>query len=349
MPFSAQELENAANAVIQFHYNTPTVRSQTIQDKPLLQAMYAKEKEFPGGKDEITFAVKGLYTTTIQGFDSNDVVSYGNPSNIKRGKAPWKLIHSGLEITMHELLKAGISIDESGEDELDRSKRHSQSEKVVLADMLKDKIEDLMEGTDRGMNTMFWKDGTQDAKQVPGLRSFILDDPTTATIVLGIDQSSNTWWRNRASLTLSTASAANQVVVQKLQKEWRQLRRFGGKPNLVLAGSDFLDWMEQELRAKGNYTMEGWTADKAMDASLADISFKGVKFVYDPTLDDNAQSKYCYVLDTRHIFPMVIEGESMKKHSPDRPPQQYLFYRALTWVGGLICDQRNAQGVYSIA
>lgn len=349
MPFSAAELENAANAVIQYHYNTPQVRSQTIQDKPLLQAMSAAEKEFPGGKDEITFAIKGNYTTTIQGFSDSDTVGYGNPSNIKRGRAPWKLIHSGIEITMHELLKAGISIDESSDGDVDRAKRHSNSEKVVLADMLKDKVEDLMEGTDRGMNSMYWKDGTQDSKQVPGVRSFVLDDPTTATVVLGIDQSSNTWWRNRASLSLSTASAANQVVVQKLQKEWRQLRRYGGRPNLVLAGSDFLDWMEQELRAKGNYTLEGWTSKKATDASLADISFKGVNFQYDPTLDDDSRSKYCYVLDTRHIFPMVIEGESMKKHSPERPANQYLFYRALTWVGGLVCDQRNAQGVYSIA
>lgn len=349
MPFSALELENAANAVIQFHYNTPNVRSQTIQDKPLLAAMMDKEKPFPGGKDEITFAVKGTYTTTIQGFSDNDTVGYSNPSNIKRGRAPWKLIHAGLEITMHELLKAGISIDESNDGDLDRAKRHTNSEKVVLADMLKDKVEDLMEGTDRGMNTMFWKDGTQDAKQVPGIRSFVLDDPTTATVVLGIDQSVNTWWRNRASLGIASADPTLQGVVQTLQKEWRQLRRYGGNPNLVLCGSSFIDWMERELRAKGNYTLEGWTSSKSTDASIADITFKGQKFIYDPTLDDMGLAKYCFVLDTRHIFPMVIEGESMKKHSPERPAQQYLFYRALTWVGGLICDQRNAQGVYSIA
>jgi hypothetical protein len=138
-------------------------------------------------------------------------------------------------------------------------------------------------------------------------------------------------------------------VINTLQKEWRQLRRYGGRPNLVLCGSAFLEWVEKELRAKGNYTLEGWTAKKNTDASMADVSFKGVTFQYDPTLDDDGKSKYCYVLDTTHIFPMAIEGESFKKHNPERPAQQYLFYRALTWVGGLICDQRNAQGVYSIA
>ena len=347
MAFTAAELENAANSVIEFHYKTPKVRAQTLQEKPLLAKMMEMEKTFPGGKDEITFAVKGEYTTTIQGFEHNDTVGYSNPGNTKRGRAPWKLIHSGIEVTMHELLKEGISIREGGS--LDSPSKHTDRDKILLANMLSEKVEDMMEGTDRGMNSMFWGDGTADAKLVPGVRSFVLDDPTTATVVLGIDQSSNAWWRNRSTLGIASADASLQGVINTLQKEWRQLRRYGGRPNLVLAGSAFIEWVEKELRAKGNYTLEGWTAKKSTDASMADVSFKGVTFQYDPTLDDDGKSKYCYVLDTNHIFPMAIEGESFKKHNPERPAQQYLFYRALTWVGGLICDQRNAQGVYSIA
>lgn len=347
MAFTAQELENIANSVIEFHYKTPKLRAQSLQEKPLLSAMMDAEKTFPGGKDEITFGVKGDYTTTIQGFEHNDTVGFSNPANNKRGRAPWKLIHSGIEVTMHELLKEGISIAPDGN--LDRPQQHSDRDKVVLANLLSEKVDDLMEGTDRGFNAMFWADGTSDSKKVPGITSFILDDPTSATVVLGIDQSANTWWRNRASLLLNAGTPANQVVVTKLQNEWRQLRRYGGRPNLVLCGSSFLDAIEQELRSKGNYTLEGWTSKGKTDASIADVSFKGTQFTYDPTLDDMGKSKYCYVLDTRHIFPMAIEGESFKKHNPERPANQYLFYRALTWVGGLICDQRNAQGVYSIA
>lgn len=39
----------------------------------------------------------------------------------------------------------------------------------------------------------------------------------------------------------------------------------------------------------------------------------------------------------------------MKRHNPARPADKYVMYRALTWVGGLVCRQRNANGVYSIA
>jgi hypothetical protein len=347
MPFTPAEIENIANATIDFHSDRGKVLSQAIQDKPLLAAMTSAEKEFPGGKENITVRVKGAYTSTIQGFGGDDTVGYGNPANIRTAKYPWKLIHSGISFTMDELLRAGISVSDTMQGK--STVTHSQAELVQLVDLIEDKLEDLKEGTDRGMNLMFWRDGTQDAKLVPGLRSFILDDPTTATVVAGIDQSLNPWWRNRASLGVDSSTASNQNLVNKLQYEWRQLRRYGGKPNLVLCGSDFLDAFEKELRSKGNYTLEGWAKSGRIDASVADVEFKGTAFTYDPTLDDESKAKYCYVLDTRYIKPMVVSGEARKQHAPARPETKYVFYRAQTWVGGLVCNKRNAHGVYSIA
>lgn len=347
MPFTTQELENIANAAIDYHFKTPEVRSSTIQNKPLLRYLMGKSRSFPGGKENITMRVKGTYTTTIQGFSDDDVVTYQNPANVKTATYPWKLIHSGIKVTMHELAKDGISIVDMATGKGER--QHSDREKTMLFSLMKDKVEDMAEGTDRGMNLMFWRDGTQDAKLVPGIKSFILDDPTTATVVAGIDQLANTWWRNRALLLIDASVPANQVLVNSLQKEWRQLRRFGGRPNLVLSGSDFLDAFEKELRAKGNYTETGWANQSRIDASIADASFKGVTFEYDPTLDDEGLSKYCYVFDTRHIFPMHIEGEDHRKHNPARPENQYVMYRAMTWMGGLVTNRRNVHGVYSIA
>lgn len=347
MPFTPQEIENVANATINFHMDQGKVMSQAVQNKPLLDAMTKAEKEFPGGQGDITVRVKGIYSTVIQGFGGDDTVSYGNPTNIRTAKYPWKLIHSGIQFTMDELLRAGISVQDTLQGK--STVTHTQAEKIQLVDLIEDKIEDMKEGTDRGMNLMFWRDGTADPKLVPGLRSFILNDPTTATVVGGIDQSANTWWRNRASLAVDASTPANQNTVQKLQYEWRQLRRYGSNPNLVLCGSDFLDAFEKELRSKGNYTLEGWAKSGRIDASVADVSFKGTEFTYDPTMDDESLQKYCYVLDTRYIKPMVVSGEARKQHAPARPETKYVFYRAQTWVGGLVCNKRNAHGVYSIA
>lgn len=347
MPFTVQQLENIANASIDYHYKVPEVRSQTIQDKPLLRALTSKTKEFPGGKEYIDFGVKGEYTTGIEGFSGDDEVDFDNPANIKRGKAPWKLIHAGIEVTMDELLRNGIGISDTsdGSGEV----RYSEREKIALADLMKDKVEDMQEGSDRALNLMLWRDGTQDSALVPGVRSFVVNDPTAATVVLGIDQAANTWWRNRARLAMTASTASDQNVVQKMQRDVRQIGRYGGKTNLVLAGSDYLDWVEQELRSKGNYTLEGWTSGKATDAGMADIRFKGQKFEYDPTLDDEGLSKYCFALDTRTIELKPITGEDGKDHRPSRPHNKFVFYRSKTWAWGLICRQRNAQQVWSIA
>jgi hypothetical protein len=345
MPFTLQELENIANAAIDFHMERGNVKSQTLQDKPLLAAMKRNQITVPGGKEFLTRRVKGIYTTGIQGFEHDDTVTYANPGNIRTATYPWKLIHSGITFSWHEMLKDGITISNSTNGTGESSK--SEREMTALANLLQDKLEDMTEGTERGMNLMFWRDGAQDPKQVPGIRSFILDNPTSATVVAGIDQSANTWWRNRAVLGMNTAT--DQIVVTTLQKEMRQLRRFGSPRHLALAGSDFIERFETELRAKGTYTDSGWASRGRIDASVADVAFKGVNIDYDPTLDDLGLAKYCFFIDTRAIRPAIVAGEDGKRHSPARPEDKYVFYRAMTWVGGLVCDQRNTSGVYSIA
>lgn len=348
MPFTVQELENAANAALDFHMDRGKVFSSTIQDKPLLREMEAKKREFPSGNNNITVRVKGDYTTTIQGYTHDDTVGYKNPANIKQAAYPWKEIHWGISCTMTELKKDGITITDSMDGTGEQ--RHSGREVTALANLLDDKIEDMKEGAERGLNSMYWQDGTQDAKVIPGIRSFIVDTPSTSTMIGGIDPSVNTWWQNRANLSIVVGTDATaQVLVNFLQTEMRQLRRFGSPKHIALCGSDFLAQLEKELRAKGNYTLEGWDKKGAIDIGIADVALKGVAFEYDPTLDDLALNKRCFFIDTKAIFPMNMEGEYMKKHNPARPEDKYVIYRAVTMTGGLVARQRNTSGVYQIA
>lgn len=347
MAFTVQEIENVANATLDFHMEKGKIYSQTIQDKPLLKQFDKKKKTFPAGKEFLTVRVKGEYSTTIQGFSHNDTVNYTNPANIKQASYPYKRIHAGIEVTFDELQRNGISISdaENGRGE----SRHSDREAVALADLFEDKIEDMMEGRSRGMNEMFWRDGTADSELVPGLKSLILDDPTSATVIGGIDQSTNTWWRNRTVLNISTASPASSTIAQALQKEMRQLRRYGSPKHVMLAGSDFLDALEKELRANGTYTDSGWSASGSIDMSVADTQFKGVNIAYDPTLDDEGESKSLYIIDCNAIYPMYMDQEKNKRHSPARPHDKYVMYRAVTDVCGLVCKQRNTSGKLTIA
>jgi hypothetical protein len=85
---------------------------------------------------------------------------------------------------------------------------------------------------------------------------------------------------------IDSSTAANQNLVNTLQFEFRQLRRYATPKHKFYAGSTFMDAFEKELRSKGNYTLEGWANQKSIDASVADIAFKGVMIQYEPLLDD---------------------------------------------------------------
>lgn len=353
MAFTAAELSNIANAALDYYIDKGTVYSNTIQDKPLLAALDAKSKNFPGGKGQVSVAVKGQYTTTVAGYTHNDTVTYANPANIKRANFTWREHHAGISVTLTELKNDGISVVDS----LNSGSvtNHSGREQTALANLLQDKLEDMMEGYSRGINTLLWGDGTVDAKAIAGIRSIIKDDPTTGSVG-GIDQSvaANSWWRNRVNLAIST-TAAGVELVEELNQEMRQLRRYGGRPDIALCGSDFLDRLAKELRNKGYFTQNGFA--RRTDIGVGDITLEGVVFKYDPTMDDigttlgglTDYSKRCFVMDSSKINLMYMEGEKMKRHSPARPADQYVMYRSITTTAVLGATQLNCHGVYQFS
>jgi hypothetical protein len=343
MPFTAQEILQAENSLLNF--NKKGITEQTIQVRPLYDDLIKSKKTFPGGKEFITMRVNGQFPVTMSGYSHDDEQAYQNPATIKQAKCKWYEMSAGISMTLTELKMYGISVVDS----LDSAKTttHTEAEQVALVDILQYKLNQLDEGAARSLAEMCWRDGTQDAKAIPGITSFIVESPTVGTR-FGIDAGIESYWRNRASLAIDSSTASNQNLVTKLQSEFRQLRRFGTPKHKFYAGSDFLEAFEKELRSKGNYTMEGWSKSGRIDASVADLAFKGVELTYEPLLDDLGRGKYGYVLDMNSINLWGMDGEWMKNHTPARPPEKYVMYRAITCTGGLCAGQLNTSGVYSI-
>jgi hypothetical protein len=352
--FTAAEIDNISAAALDYHVKSKAF-SNTIQEKPLLSAMLAKQETFPGGKENITIPVQFDYdTSSFQGYTHNDTVSYTNPANIKRAEYPWKELHAGISVTLTELKKDGISVVDSLHGRT--TSQHSQAELTRLTGLLENKLDDMAESWSRSFDTMLHQDGTQDAKEVPGIAALITYDavagtaPATGTVG-GIDRATVTAWRNRAAVGAAaiTASAANQTLTKFLRSELRQLRRYGGGNHIVICGSDFLDALDTEITEKGIYTESGF-AKSDTDIGLAGISMRGVgRFMYDPTLDDLGLEKRAYFIDTKNVKLKVMDGEDRKTHAPARPATQYVMYRAMTWTGGLVARQLNGCGVYEIA
>ena len=320
---------------------------QTMQEKPLVAVLKKNQQTFPGGNAIISIPVQGSTLADVPGFfagyEESDQLTFQQAENMHRAAYTWKEVHAGLIITETELKKDGVSV----EDDM-KTSAHSQAELVRLTSLLQNRLEDYGEAWAREFNNMLWRDGSQDTKAAPGVKSILTETPTTGTTG-GLSRATYSWWRNRA--TLGTAvSAANQTLSKLLRSELRQLRRYGGRPDVALCGSDFLEGLEEELTDKGDYTTSGFAQEGKNDLGVANIKMRNLgTFIYDPTLDDLGESKYCYVFDSRMLKLRPMAGEDNRVRSPQRPYDYFVFLRSMTWTGALVSRQLNSSAIYSIA
>jgi hypothetical protein len=344
MPFTAEELVNIGNSVIEFHIRGKA-DPQTKQARPFYDDIMSRKKTFPGGKAVIDGPVKGAYSSRYTGFSHDDDVSYVNPANTKRWVYAWYELAAGISFTNTELKYAGIHVEDTLTGE--STSQNSRSELITLTNLLEEKIDDLWEGSRRSFAEMLFRDGTQDAKAFPGLLALL--PTTTATGVTGgLDRAAFSWWRHRCPAAVDVSTPGNLNLTNLLQKEIRQLRRYGMPEHKGYAGSDFLDGFEKEIRSKGNFTLDGWNKAGGIDAGMADISMKGINFVYDPLMDDLGLSKECFLPDLKALQWMPMENEEEKMHMPARPPEKFVFYRALTNTGAFVAKRLNTSGRYRI-
>lgn len=341
MAFTAAELASIANAALDYHFKGQPL-PQNIQDKPLLNALEKGNKTFPGGKGDITTPIKGKYefetaAGDLTGYTHDDTVQYGNIAGIERARYPWREVHTGWNVTLTELKIDGISVTDSAMGK--GTSNHSKRELTAITNIMQDKVETFGEIMSKQLNDMLWGDGVADPLGFLGIQYFIKQTQTGLTG--GIDRAANPWWQNRY---LSIASD----MPTTLHSEMRQLRRYGGRPNLILCGSDFLDALIADLWAKGEYTNQGWSRPTDTDITIADVQYNGVKFMYDPTLDDLSLEKSCYVIDTRRLYLDKMESEWGKDHNPARPHDVYAIFKARTFTGQMCASQLNCHGLYVI-
>lgn len=333
-----------ASAVL-FHYARGPALAQTIQDKPLAKFLNANKKTFPGGNLYISDPVQGKFMSDTAGFmtgySEDDSLSFAQAANILRAEYRWYEVHAGLIITWTELKKDGITIVDHNQ-----KSEHADIALDRLTDLLENRMDDYGESWARAVNLMFWQDGSQDAKQVPGVLSLIAENPN-AGIVGGLNRATYAWWRNRSALNIQV-NPVDQTLTETLRREKIQLKRYGGKPNQMLCGSDFLGGLRKELQAKGIYTQKGFKGNTDLDIETMSVAEMG-DFQYDPTLDDLNLSKYCYIFDSRRIKLRPMQGEDNKILTPERPYNYMVFLKSMTWTGGLQVTQMNCHEVLSIA
>lgn len=360
--FSAAQISHALATGLDFYVKGPLF-NQGIQDKPLLSKLEAKPKTFPGGNELISIGVKfetgaDGNNDAVSGFSHTDPVGFYNPGKGLRANYTWREHHIGMTLSETELKRHNILVDDKFDN---KTRRRGDPGLTVLANVMDEALEDFGEQYAKTMNALFWGDGTADLSALSGLRSIILDIPTIG-VVGGLANAVYPKWRNRAYTAAFnahstydanfggnkvTSSPANGgALIAVLEREWLQLRRYGGKPNVFLAGSQFIDAMRIEIRANGDYSSAGFNGTQ--DPSMGEIKFKGVPIVYDPTLDDLGRSKFAYIFSDQDIYLYALEGDWRRQRNPARPYDQFVFHQSLLSTGQLIARRRNSSLVIEI-
>ena len=322
----------------------------------MLRFFETNEETFSGGNQYLSDPVQGAYMSDaagqtlgglntgafFQGYTEDDAIAFSQAQNLLRAEVKWYEVSAGLVITWTELKKDGITITDGG-------KKSDHGDALFrLTELLANRMDDFGESWARSMDLMVHQDGTQDAKQMPGLLSLITYTNPAAGSTEGLSRVTYTWWRNRAQLGI-LPNGDTQTLVRTIRREQRQLRKYMGKPNTFFSGSEFLDALDMELTAKGSYTVEGWSREGKTDIGMADISLRGVgKFEYDPTMDDLGLSKYCVELDSKKIKLRPMKGEKDKVVNPERPYNYMIFLKQMTWTGAMQARQLNCHEWFSV-
>lgn len=355
MSFTAEEISTAGKAALDF-YQKNELTDNYNTERPLLKALRAKQKDFPGGKQYVTEQIRKSNSSNFQWFRGSQVVTYNKRRNIEQSQFEWGSAHDGFALDEDRLAQNGIKLHEG------KGGNATKAEVVQLTNLLDEEIEALDSGFDEKFDQALHLDGTQDSEAIVGLDSIISLTPTSGTVG-GINAATNSWWRNHAATGVTVTTTTGDVW-DKMVTAWRACIRNGGKPDIILCGSTFLDGFRQFMMktfGRIDYgpmvtkAVEGGTGHK--EGTATGLFFNGVEMLWDPTFADldaayapaTTWEKRCYFINSRHFRLRPMEGQDMVTRKPPRAYDKYEYYWGLTWRGAITCNRRNANAVLALA
>lgn len=339
-----------------FNPKDPKKILQHIQNKPLLKKLLDRKEEFDAAGPAAGTTSPANFREPVQGALLRDqpgfyvgiagasVLSFKSSDGALQTTCPVRWMHAGWQITHEELMYQGVIVTNNNKDVA----APTDDDQVKLFNALQLKKADYQESIQYARNNTLWLDGTQDALAMPGMFSILTDDPT-AGVTLGINRQ-NVWWRHVADTGIGNAnpklvySKSDQSLTERLNKVITViLPLYGGKPDKALAGSDLIDALIKEMRAKGMNTVDSW--EDNFDLACTGIRFKGLDIEFDPTLDLLGRSKRIVIWDSNHLKLRTQKGQWGKVTAQNQPADQFVMLTSTTDRGVLSCNQMDCNYV----
>ena len=351
MPFTSQEIIEAGKAGLDFYLAENPV-DQVQLERPLLKALQGKKKTAPGAKQYIVEQLRKGYQSNFQWFNGSQVVTYNQRQSLEQANYAWRSCHDGLALNEDRLAQNGIIIDD------DKSPTPaSDAEKLQLTNLFTEQMEILRLGFQEQFSYALHLDGTQSNDAITGLDGLISLTPTSGTVG-GIDRSvaGNAYWRNNVSTGLTTTTSTGTILNQ-MEVQWRQCSRNGGRPDLILAGSTYIDGYRNFVLNTFGRMDFGPSNTKKVEGGTAVLTFQGVEVQWSPEFQEldsryapsTPWEKRCYFLNSMNMTLRPLQGQDMKTRKPPRAYDRYEYYWGLTWRGALTMNRSNAHAALALA
>jgi hypothetical protein len=348
MPFNAEQLSYAGKAAMDYIVGGSPTDIYNI-DRPLLKALRATQKEFPGAKQYINEKLRTTNDSNFQWFGPDSEVSYNRKRTLSEANFAWGSAHDGFALTEEELLQNYITVTD------DKNAAPTTSEKYQFVNLITENTETLKLGFAEKLDYDLHLDGTQNPDAIPGLDLLVSTTPAVGTVG-GINRATTPAWRNYAQTGIAATPGTLNAA---LETGWRSMTRVGGNsPNLILAGSKFIDaYRNEQMATQERHIVMGRGGVTTADGSVNELTFKGVPIVWDPVMDDLQAAlspvvpwdKRAYFLNTRFLKLRPAKGQDMVTRNPPRVYNRYTHYWGLTWRGAMTITRPAAMGVFSVA
>jgi len=345
MPFTASEISEAQKTTLDFYLKNNPI-DQVAVDRPIMNALMAGKKEFPGGKQYVVEQLRYRYQSNFQWINGAQEVTYNRRTTVEQSQYQWRTAHDGYAIDEDRLAQNGITM-------LDDRKGGSatDAELVQLSNLLEEQNTALQAGFQEKFSAYLCLDGSSSTDAVTGIDALISTTPSSGTVG-GIDASANSWWRNGVSTGLSSST-----LLAAMELQWRACVKNGGRPKKIFAGASMIDAYIAALDAAGRQITYNGGQQRNIDGGIGSMTFKGVPIEWCPEFDDNFGgldspsinwTKRMYFVNTDHLKLRPMAGQDMVTRKPPRAYNRYEYYCAITWRGALTTNRRNAHAVLTL-
>ena len=208
------------------------------------------------------------------------------------------------------------------------------SGKAQVIDLVEARIKQLQAQLRNTASTSLYSDGTgSSGKEFGGLRLIVADDPTAAGTVGGINQVTNSFWRNYYS---AAASTTKSNIKDRMNAAWLNTIRGQDKVDLILADDDMFTYYWTSLQDQARFT----------DPKMADAGFTSLKYMSaDCVYDDACPDKHMYFLNTDSLAFRYAPNRWFDVGS-ERQVLNADYSVTPVWVmGNLTCSNRGLNGV----